>query len=152
MLIYKAFRWVPHIQHITFSNKKSIEKSCFFWDLILVEIVWGFGTPWCQKAWFCEPLGAQRGPKWRPESPKWHQHMSKTVVWQSLVWRLGSNVAFGTLVGTILVDLGSPLAPKSLIFTWFIDPFLGHRFARRPELTRCFIAKIKQKNSKDLGT
>ena len=72
MLIYKAFRWIQHIQKLTFSELISIKISNFFWCLILDVMFWDFGASWCQNSWFWEPLGGQRCPNWRPRSPKWY--------------------------------------------------------------------------------
>ena len=94
---YKAFRWVQHIQNLTFSHKMSIKISYIFWCLILGLIFWDFGATWCQKARFWEPLGAQLGPKWRPKSPKWCQNAQKKYPGRSLFGRSGTNMLPGSL-------------------------------------------------------
>ena len=60
MRIYKALRWVQHIQKFTFSEQNSIQFSNFFWCLILDVMFWDFGASWCQNFWFWEPLGGQK--------------------------------------------------------------------------------------------
>ena len=123
MLIYKAFERAQHLQNLIFSDKNSIENSYFLWCLILDVIFCHFGVSWCQKARFWDPLGAQLATKWPPKSPKWRQNASQFLVpgWP-FSWLI-SKVTFGALLGTILVDFGTPVTPKSLIFAWFFDTF-----------------------------
>ena len=123
MLIYKAFGRVQPLQNLIFSDKNSIENSYFFWCLILDVIFCHFGVSWCQKARFWDPLGAQLDTKWRPKSPKWRQNASQFLVRRLPFSWLISKVTFGALLGTILVDFGTPMAPKSLIFARFFDTF-----------------------------
>ena len=101
---YKAFRWVEHIQNLTFSYQISNKISLIFLCLILGLIFWEFGATWCQKARFWEPLGAQLGSKWRPKSPKWRPKSPK--------WRQKSQKKHP--MRSLFVVLENDLLPRSL--------------------------------------
>ena len=75
-------------------------------------------------------------PTWHPKSPKWHQKASIFIFTRPPFRRPPSKVAFGALLGAILVDFGGSLAPKLWIFKRFsahvneiLGINLGHRFA-----------------------
>ena len=145
MPLNKAFRWVQHIQNLTFPHKMSVKISYIFWCLIVGLILWDFGATWCQKARFWEPLGAQLGPKWRPKSPKWRQNGIIFIFTRSPFCRLASEIVFGALLGTISSDFWRILTPFSRncsIFNQILGINLGHCFARRPELACSFITNI----------
>ena len=116
MHLYEAFRWVQHIQHLTFPDSNSMNKSYFFWTLILDVIFCDFGKTWCQRMDLGTPPAAQLNPKMAAKVA----HFSKMVAFFSKMWptfrRLACEVAFGALLGTILVDLGIHLAPNLWIF------------------------------------
>ena len=120
MLIYKAFRWVQHIQKLIFSEQISIKISTLFWDPPLDIIFIDFGTTWYQKAWFWEPLGAQLGTKrWirpprreRPGAPFSRIEFSMTF---------RNNVAsFLFPLGSILAHFGRMLYRFWILLAWFL--------------------------------
>ena len=74
-----------------------------------------FSTFWCVSMPKCSilgPLGARLGPKMAPKivqvAPKCRTKLNNA----NLFCRLVSKIAFGALLGTILIDLG-----------WFFDEF-----------------------------
>ena len=91
-----------------FSNQNSIEFSSFFHQPFLNIIFPTFHTSWCQNARFWDTLGAQRCPKWHPKWPKWRQNaqISGGAPKYCSRNRLDPKVAFGALLGIILLDLG----------------------------------------------
>ena len=106
-----------------------------------------FSTFWrvlMPKRMILGPLGAQLGPKWCPKSPKWRQKGLNRVGRAAHIGAQLPGSFSGALLGTLLVDFGPPLAPKS----WFSHDLLIYCFARRPELACCFIAKLYQKLEK----
>ena len=62
---------------------------------------------------FWDPPGAQLGTKWRPKSPKWRQKGPNRVGWAAHIGAQLPGSFSGALLGTLLVDFGSRLAPKS---------------------------------------
>ena len=72
------------------------------------------GTPWRPVVPKMAPRIVQMVPKGDPKG------CGLVTFWVSQN-RLASKIAFGALLGTILVDFGSPVAPKSFIFIGFFD-------------------------------
>ena len=123
MLIYKAFRWVQHIQNLTFSDEDSIDKSCFFCYLILAIFFCDFGTTWCQKTWFWEPLGAQLGPKM---ASKIAQVDSESIQKVSAKLNLGPTCfqgCFGSAPGHHFGRFWEPLGTNSMDFSMIFDTY-----------------------------
>ena len=93
MLIYKAFRWVQHLQNLTFSDLNPIKNPCFL-CLILDRIFRHFGASRCPNARFWDPLGAQLGPKWHPKSRHWRPKCIKNIVLASHFFKLFFVLSF----------------------------------------------------------
>ena len=84
MPLYKAFRWVQHIQILTFSHKCSIKNWYFFWCLILGLIFRYFDASSYQNARFWLPLA----PRWAPNGTPNRPSGAKRPPFSSLWWRL----------------------------------------------------------------
>ena len=119
MLLYKAFRWVQHIQTLTFSCTFSIKNWYFFWCLILGLIFRYFDASSYQNARFWLPLGAPLGSKWEPKSPKWRQKAAIFIFMVTPFSGLISEIAFGELLGSVFIDFGWIWVE----FSWIVDGF-----------------------------
>ena len=139
MLIYKPFRWVQHIQKLTFSEQISMEITNCSWCLILDIMFWDFGASWRQNTWFWDPLapsGTQNGAQDRPYGTQ--KRVPRTWRWHFLGVPEPTcfQDRFRSSPGHPFGWFWYPLTPKSWILVWFVDTFwndfrnkYGHRFA-----------------------
>ena len=138
ILIYIAFRWVQHIQKLTFSEQISIEITNCFWCVILDIMFWDFGASWCQNSRFWEPLGGQRCPKWRPRWPKWYPKACAAYLALTLFGGPRTDLLPRSLSKRSLAPFElnlPPLAPKSWIFARVFDAcWWGFKYKFRPSL------------------
>ena len=110
MLIYKAFRWVQHLQNLTSSDLNSVKNSYFFWCLIMALIFRHFGTSWCQNARFWDPLwrpaGHQMAPKIGQVAPKCSPFLKDGAPFSRPTFTLISWSAHGHHFDRFWMDLG----------------------------------------------